>query len=274
MSHKAAGRSQFYRKKWIPARRPRPTNKFKKTCKYVQVPFTLVDSLPLVTEKAQVNLSSWESALRAIEEDVMISIFGSVPNVIWASIIARVFENAESDFDKHSFLKWNNDKINKNTDEQLKDLGCPWKGTGSRLLPKGACGTSQSKPMHDDNNGVISLGCWTSLTESNVETDLVFVINGFEVSLSASKLRWVLFMGYLPHETRAKESHHNTVHKPRLHHSAFTKPDMEYAATHILSNLSCKDNNGDWIDWSMDFVDSSYGMRECRRRKYNNNELN
>ena len=33
-------------------------------------------------------------------------------------------------------------------------LGCPWKGSASRLYPKGAAGISPSKPMHDDNNGV------------------------------------------------------------------------------------------------------------------------
>lgn len=127
----------------------------------------------------------------------------------------------------------------------------------SRILPKGACGVSQSKPMHDDNNGVISLGCWTSLTVSDAATDLVFLIKGFEVSLQASKMRWVLFMGYLPHETRPANSQQRPVH-PRLHHSSFTKPDVEYFAAHFLSNLPCEANGG---EWSIDFVNSKNGMQ-------------
>jgi len=83
------------------------------------------------------------------------------------------------------------------------ELGCPWQGGASRLLPKAAAGISPSKPMHDDNNGVLSLSCWTSLTEADEPTCLVFSVNGHEVRIQASALRSVLFMGYIPHETRA-----------------------------------------------------------------------
>ena len=122
--------------------------------------------------------------------------------------------------------------------------------------------------MHYDSNIVISLGCWTSLTESIVATDIVFVVNGFEVSLRASKLRWVLFMGYLPHEIRANKTIHNSSYIPHLHHSSFTKQDMEYAATHILPNLPSKAIKGKWIDWSMSFFDSKNGMQKEAVRKY------
>ena len=185
----------------------------------------------------------------------MISIFGMLPNIIWASILAQVFENAETllgEFDVNSYKAWAN-----NDADSPGKLGCPWKGCGSRLLPKGACGISPSKPMHDDNNGVISLSCWTSLTESNAATDLVFLVNGFKVSLQASSLRWVLFMGYLPHETRPANIERPT-QNPRLHHSSFVKPEAEYLSAHMLSNLPCKAGGG---DWSMDFVNSKNGMR-------------
>ena len=62
--------------------------------------------------------------------------------------------------------------------------------------------TEGKEPMHDDDNGVISLSCWTSMTEADTLTELVFLINGHEVVLGVSALRWVLFMGYIPHETR------------------------------------------------------------------------
>jgi hypothetical protein len=33
-------------------------------------------------------------------------------------------------------------------------LGCPFRDSALRLLPKGACGVSPAKPPHDDDNGV------------------------------------------------------------------------------------------------------------------------
>jgi hypothetical protein len=111
--------------------------------------------------------------------------------------------------------------------------------------------------MHDDNNGVISLGCWTLLSESNEETNLVFLVNGYKVSIKATRLRWILFMGYLPHKTRPlnKEKPATDSH---LHHSLFVKPEAEYLLVHILSNLPCAQNGG---DWSIDLINNESGMR-------------
>jgi hypothetical protein len=53
--------------------------------------------------------------------------------------------------------------------------------------------------------GSICLSCWTSLTEADQSTDLVFLVQGHELSLRASARRWVLFMGYIPHESRASD---------------------------------------------------------------------
>jgi hypothetical protein len=64
-------------------------------------------------------------------------------------------------------------------------------------------------------------------------------------------------MGYIPHETRPANSQQPPT-DPRLHHSSFVKPEAEYLAGHILSNLSCK-AGGD--DWSLDFVNSKDGMQ-------------
>ena len=41
------------------------------------------------------------------------------------------------------------------------------------------------------------------MTESDSEVlDLVFIVNGRKMSIGATRLRWVLFMGYIPHKTR------------------------------------------------------------------------
>ncbi len=187
----------------------------------------------------------------------MTCVFGMLPNVIWASILARVLDRAVKkigDFDVDGFKKW----ATSNSKGMPIRLGFPAKDCVSRILPKGACGVGPSKPMHDDHNGVISLSCWTSVTESNAPTDLVFLVDGKEVIIRATALRWVLFMGYIPHETRAADVR-NPANQPRLHHSSFVKPEVEYLATHVLSNLPCE--SGD-CDWSMDFVNSKNGLRD------------
>lgn len=241
---------------WRQIKRPRVTSNSQMNNTRVRAPFTLDASLPDETNEPQVTLAKWESSLRAIEEHLMISLFGMIPNIIWASVLAKVFENSGTimgDFNLQTYKAW----TKSNTKVSPGELGCPWKGCASRILPKGACGISPSKPMHDDNNGVISLSCWTSLTESDAATDLVFLIKGFELSLQASVLRWVLFMGYIPHETRPANSQQPPI-DPRLHHSSFVKPEAEYLAAHILSNLPCT-AGGD--DWSMDFINSKNGMQ-------------
>ena len=145
----------------------------------------------------------------------MTSIFEMIPNVIWASILALVFEKAEQLIGKFG------------VNEPPRKCRCPWKGCASRILPKGALVFILSKPMQDDNNGVISLSFWTSLTESNKETNFVFLVSGFQVSIRATSLRWILFMGYLPHESRPANQQKPTT-KHRLHHSLFVKPEAKH----------------------------------------------
>ena len=154
------------------------------------------------------------------------------------------------DFDVGNYRRWAAADWNNAHGVGPGKLGCPWKGCASRELPKGANGVKPSKPMHDDDNGVISLGCWTSMTEADVPTDLVFLINGVEVIIGATPLRWVLFMGMIPHESRPRDPSQSAT-TPRVHHSSFQKPEGEHLAAHILSNLPCKRGGG---DWSMDQV--------------------
>lgn len=243
---------------WTNNNRPRVTLNTQQDNEFVRCPFTHSASIPPKTKQNWVQLSTWESCLRGIEEHLMVSFGGMLPNVIWATILARVLERTEiafGDFDAQSFRTWN--KSNRTASIPTR-LGFPAKGCVSRILPKGAAGISPSKPMHDDNNGVISLGCWTNLTESNAPVDLVFLVNGHEVLIRVTHLRWLLFMGYLPHETRSTNKN-NPATEARLHHSSFVKPEVEYLATHVLSNLPCE-VDGD--DWSMEFVDSMTGLRD------------
>ena len=97
------------------------------------------------------------------------------------------------------------------------------------------------------------------MTESDSEVlDLVFIVNGRKMSIGATRLRWVLFMGYIPHETRSVDEKKPAT-KARLHHSSFVKPEVEYLATHIISNLPCGEGED---DWSLEFVESVNGLRD------------
>ena len=245
--------SEYYREEWLPKGRPRVTANFRTACKWVRAPFTVTDALPLASDAGAVRLATWETTLRGVEEHLMLSIFGSLPNVTWARILAKVFERAETimgEFDSSNYRQWAAASWRHAHGVGPGKLGCPWKDGASRLIPKGACGIKPSKNRHDDDNGVISLSCWTSLTEADAPIDLVFAIHRCEVILRASALRWVLFMGYVPHETRPANPS-QPVSTPRLHHSSFVKPEAEHLAAQILSFLPCKRGGG---DWTMDAV--------------------
>lgn len=240
---------------WVAARRPRVTEAFRTQCNTIRAPFTLNDSLPLASEEDRLRVASWETAVRGVEEHLMVSIFGSLPNVTWARILAKVFERAETlmgEFDVERYRQWAAAQWNGSHGVGPGRLGCPWKGGASRILGKGAAGMKLYKPYHDDDNGVISLGCWTAMSEADTPTVISFLINGHEVILEASALRWVLFMGYIPHETRPKDpARPASSDSYRVHHSSFVKPDAEHLASQVLSNLPCKQAGG---DWSMDKV--------------------
>jgi hypothetical protein len=244
----AARVSRYYRNKWLRQGRPRVTEAFRTDCEWVRAPFTLAESLPCATDSEQIRLATWETALRGVEEHLMLSVFGCMPNVTWARILAKVLERAETamgEFDVDNYRQWAHSPLPHAHTVGPGKLGCPWRGGGGRILPKGAAGISPSKEVHDDDNAVLSLGCWTALTEADTPTNLSFLINGFEVFLRASAPRNVLFMGYIPHETKpAHPSQPATM--PRVHHSAFAKPEAEHLAACVLSNLACYQGGGKW----------------------------
>ena len=237
--------SRYFRNKWVPHGRPRVTGAFRTDCEWIRAPFSLRESLPLQSDIAQVRLATWETTLRGVEEQLMLSIWGSLPNVTWARVLAKVLEKAQhcmGDFDVDNYRQWAHATWRHAHGVGPGRLGCPWKGGGGRILPKGAAGIQPAKEMHDDDNGMICLGCWSSITEADTETDLCFLINGHEVFLRASAPRNVLFMGYIPHESRPADPSQPAT-KPRVHHSSFAKPEAEHLAASILSSLPCR---GPW----------------------------
>ena len=223
-----------FRKSWSTGRRPRVTPAFRTGCGRVRAPFTLNGSLPLASDTNQVALATFETTLRGVEEELMVTLCGALPNVTYARILAAVFERAEAEmpsFDPQQYRLWCHVPWNRAHSVGPGALGCPWSDGASRILPKGALGNAHTKPMHDDDNGAISLSCWTAMTESDSATELVFLIGGAQVVLKVKKLRWVLFMGFVPHESRWADPS-----KPgsagRVHHSSFVKPEVGPRSPH------------------------------------------
>jgi hypothetical protein len=60
------------------------------------VPFTVNGSLPRADKLGDVRVARWETALRGIEERLMLLFFGSLPSVTWARILAAVYEKAQA----------------------------------------------------------------------------------------------------------------------------------------------------------------------------------
>lgn len=67
-----------------------------------------------------------------------------------------------------------------------------------RPLPKGSLGCQLSKPMHDDKNGVESMGVWRCLREDLVNpVELVFKTTELSWSIRSSTNRFAIFKGML-----------------------------------------------------------------------------
>ena len=65
--------------------------------------------------------------------------------------------------------------------------------------------------------------CWTALNESDAPTELVFLVNGAQIVFEIKPLRWLLFMGLVPHGSRNADNA-NPAKTGRVHHSSFNKP--------------------------------------------------
>ena len=248
----AAAVHASYRNEWLTVSRPRVTAAHGAKCGEARAPFILNASLPLATNHDQVRLSEWESALRAVEEELLVSIFGCCHNVTWARILAKVYEGADAAmgaFDVANYRQWVALKHICHRGSP-SGLGSPWRGATSRLLNKGANGIQSFKTCHDDHNSMLGLGVWTAVTKGPQPTDLVFYLNGHACSLEVTAGRYAGFMGWIPHETCRRRAPvaraAATTSNYRVHHSAFGKPEADNLAAHVLSRLPVRPGGGDW----------------------------
>jgi hypothetical protein len=117
-----------------------------------------------------------------------------------------------------------------------------------RPLPKGAIGIQRTKALHDDGNSALIPGIWTSLLGDDVVV-LWFAGQRFNISFRTMTSHFCWLMGWIPHKTEVLEGPtigskgYMPVVK-RIHHSAFSKPEIEHLAFSSMDR-TCLHNSVD-----------------------------
>jgi hypothetical protein len=114
-----------------------------------------------------------------------------------------------------------------------------------RVLPKGAIGTQQVKELHDDGNAGVIPGIWTSVV-GDERVVLRFLGRGMNSFFRATDRRFCWFYGWVPHKTEVLDDPMATCKGKmgqiqRIHHSAFSKLDIEHIGLVLFSPKHVKE---------------------------------
>jgi hypothetical protein len=209
------------------ARVPRFTqgNRLEQRHKF-KLPSPLVSSMPPSTSKKLVAAATFESGARTISEWILCNILYSLPYGTAASLASTQLK-AASDYGLSRSLP----------------LPCQ---SLSRPLPKGAIGIQRTKALHDDGNSALIPGMWTSLLGDEAVV-LRFIGEHFNVYFRTPTFRFCWFMGWIPHKTEvlgapANRSKGTMSVVERIHHSAFSKPEIEHVAFSCMNPTCMQDS--------------------------------
>jgi hypothetical protein len=177
-------------------------------------PSPLVSSMPPSADKKLVAAAKFESGARTISEWILCNVFYSLPYGT-AGSLARDQLKAASDY-----------AISRSLPLPCQSL--------CRPLPKGAIGIQRTKALHDDGNSALIPGIWTSLLGDEAVV-LRFIGRRFHVYFRTTTFRFCWFMGWIPHKTEVLEkptirSEGTMSNVERIHHSAFSKTEIEHLA--------------------------------------------
>jgi hypothetical protein len=202
------------------ARVPRftPGNRLEQRYKFT-VPAPLKSSLPPSGDAKLVAAATFESGARTISEWILCNVLCSLPYGTAATLASNQLK-AASDYG------------------QSKSLPLPCQSL-CRPLPKGAIGIQRTKALHDDGNSALIPGMWTSLLGDEAVV-LRFIGKHFNVYFRTTTFRFCWFMGWIPHKTELLENPATRSKGPmsvvhRIHHSAFSKPEIEHLAFSCLN---------------------------------------
>jgi hypothetical protein len=184
--------------------------------------------MPPSTDKKLVAAATFESGARTISEWMLCNVLCSLPHGTVASLAANQRKAASDCGISRSLL-----------------LPCQ---SLSRPLPKGAIVIQRTKALHNDGNLSLIPGIWTSLLGDEAVA-LSFIGRHFNVHFSSTTFRFCWFMGWIPHKTGVLEEP-TTQSKgtmsvvERIHHSAFSKPEIEHLAL-PSTNPTCMGGSAD-----------------------------
>jgi hypothetical protein len=176
-------------------------------------------SIPNSSDEMAISAARFEGVCQASESDISICFFNSLPGVCALKYVQES-------------LKW--------AETRMLDAGqdCAFAGATDYLYAKGSMSLQPTKGWHNDANGPACLTCWQIFGElQGHNLELCIAICGCKIRNSAGFGKIVHFMAWLPHCTRLDSAHEeNESGKTwfRLHHTAYTKFQTEYAA-YILS---------------------------------------
>jgi hypothetical protein len=195
-----------------------------------KVPSSLASSMPPSADAKLVAAAKFESGARTLSEWMLCNVLCSLPHGTAATLASNFQLKAASDH---------------RTSKLPLPLPCQ---SLCRPLPKGAIGIQRTKALHDDNNSALIPGMWTSLL-GNEAAVLRFIGKHFNVCLRTTTFRFCWFIGWIPHkrillENPASRSKGAMLVGHRMHHSAFSKPEIEHLAFSCL-NPKCMQDSAD-----------------------------
>ncbi len=110
--------------------------------------------------------------------------------------------------------------------------------------PKASFGLHPTKPLHDDDNGILSLGVWRCLQEDPInEVWFRFITRSLQWEFESTQDRVCLFNGLFPHKTRTANGVVKKSQVPQIYHTAYIKPCHEFLSLLLFSekHLQTKD---------------------------------
>ncbi len=181
----------------------------------IPCPYVKLSSVPENKNPNKVKAAKYESSCRRYAEELLIRIFAALPYSLSGHI---AYENSCKFFkERHNQLPW-------------------YESLAFRPLMRGSHGTFLSKTLHDDKNGLFSLGVWQCLLEDKSNAVyLEFYTTTMKWSMKSTTKRICLFNGYIPHKTttRTGKKYNEGI---RVHHSSYNKPEDEYIGALLMSD--------------------------------------
>jgi len=195
----------------------------KKKRNYISLP--LVASLPVASgpnaDPEGVKAAHIETRLRTISEYLCLYSFGPLPYSSCGLIAAQNLSSANREFKK------------------IHGLELPWSSL-IRPFPKGSIGVHRYTPLHDDANGAVTPGVWTSLRGAD-DVYLNMAGHNMNINIRGTDRRFCWFMGWIPHRTiptngaTCQNDGGEKTGITRIHHSAYSKLEIEHVCLHLFS---------------------------------------